>query len=497
MGRDPLKLSAAAVALLALAALSRAWGDDPPKTPTPEEKLRQSYESRLRDRSRDAASARVAAAEFCYGKKLYEVAALEYELALKLDPTNAKAHERLGYKKTAAGWEEKPSGTAKRKNECPANEVNNLTSDYNDRTRKTYPKIADEFFELGKWCRERKLEEEAKGAWREALGFAPDHAKAREALGFKKEGDKWVSADDRAAADAMKKKVAGAKEGEEIAQPSEDEKKLGFPLAKRKGAHFVLQAAFGQDDVKEWMKLAEAAFDDFHALLEVPADHPVVEEPITGFLLDTKSQHEAYVDKLTDGSPGQKDFMKKGGGQVEFSPPRFEGWKGGAAKEELADITVHMSVHVLFQYYMALGADNVMPWLYESMAYTFTVRLRRSALTHCITQSTGGGGKEEMPRDAGHWKQAMKESVRKGQDPAVDRMLTAGINSIQGDLLLKGWSMLDWMLATRKEAFLKFLSTMKEAPKDGKAQLTAWKAAFGKSPEECEVEWRAWVLSTY
>ncbi|MBI1866025.1 MAG: radical SAM protein, partial [Nitrospirae bacterium] len=34
--------------------------------------------------------------------------------------------------------------------------------EYNDRIRKSYPKVADTLFELGKYCKERKLEEEAR-----------------------------------------------------------------------------------------------------------------------------------------------------------------------------------------------------------------------------------------------------------------------------------------------------------------------------------------------
>lgn len=483
------------LALLALAAAAVA--QDPKKDPTPDEKLRKSYEGRRRDDYAAAAAAHVDAAEFCYGKKLYQVSLLEYGLALALDPENAKARERLGFKKKDGKWEDKPSGPVKRSNECPPNEVNNITSEYNERIKKSYAKVADRLFELGKWCRERKLEEEARAAWNEALGFNTDHAKAREALGFKKDGDKWVSAGDREAADAMKKKVAGAKEGEASKEDTEEDKAIGSTLEKRKSAHFLLQGPFSQEELKEWIKLAETVFEDFHTLFGVPMDKPVVGDPVKGTLLDTEEQHKKYVDACMDGSPGQKEWFKKGGGEWDPTPPRFEGWKGSGGKDEIADLTAHFAVHVLFHYYMGAGEGNVHPWLYECMAYTFTVRLRRSALTHCITQSTGGGAKGDMPHDAGNWKEATKDSVRKHEDPPIDRMLRAGINSIQGDLLLKGWSMIDWWLATRKEAFFKFLALMKEAAVNDTAQMDAWKAAFGQTPEESEAEWQKWVLSNY
>lgn len=483
---------------LALAGARRAPAEDPKKEPTAEEKLQQAFAAKRRDVARRTATARVEAADFCFGKKLFEVSALEYGLALQLDPENSRARERLGFKKVAGKWEEKPSGAAKIKNECPPDEVNNISSELRDRSKKPFAKAADEWFELGKWARERKLiEEEAKSAFREAIGFLPDHAKAREALGFAREGDKWVSADDRAAAGDMKKKVGAAKDGDEVKEETEEEKAVGAKLAKRRSPHFLIQGAFSQDDVKTWTRLAETVFDEFHALLEVPTDKPVIDEPIRGTLLDTQAQHAGYVDKMMEGSPGQKDWYKKGGGQWLPSPPSFEGWPAGQGKESLPDMTVHMSVHVLFQYYMAQGANNVAPWLYESMAYLFTVRLERTALTHCITQSTGGGGKEGMPHDAGHWKESTRASVQKGGDPPIGRMLSAGINSIQGDLLLKGWSMIDWWLATRKADFLKFLAALRESAPGSDAQLAAWKTAFGCTPEESEAEWRKWVQANY
>lgn len=48
--------------------------------------------------------------------------------------------------------------------------------------------------DLAKWCDEKGLAADAKRAWEKVLKAAPDHAEAREALGYVKEAGEWVLA---------------------------------------------------------------------------------------------------------------------------------------------------------------------------------------------------------------------------------------------------------------------------------------------------------------
>ncbi len=50
---------------------------------------------------------------------------------------------------------------------------------------------ADARFELGKWCREQGLEEEAEKHFGEVIALSPNHAGAREALGYVRTADGW------------------------------------------------------------------------------------------------------------------------------------------------------------------------------------------------------------------------------------------------------------------------------------------------------------------
>ena len=58
------------------------------------------------------------------------------------------------------------------------------------------PRDADGLFELGQWAADRKMEKEARIAWRKVLEAAPDHPAARVALGYGKFEGKWLGGED-------------------------------------------------------------------------------------------------------------------------------------------------------------------------------------------------------------------------------------------------------------------------------------------------------------
>jgi hypothetical protein len=63
--------------------------------------------------------------------------------------------------------------------------------------REAAAKTAGEFFALGEWARDKKLESLAKKAWKRAVELDGDHAGAREALGFVRYQDRWLTPQER------------------------------------------------------------------------------------------------------------------------------------------------------------------------------------------------------------------------------------------------------------------------------------------------------------
>jgi hypothetical protein len=62
-----------------------------------------------------------------------------------------------------------------------------------EKLRRQSTDTADGHLAMAKWCLSRKMEDQARGHLTRVLDFAPDHAAVREALGFVRMGDKWLS----------------------------------------------------------------------------------------------------------------------------------------------------------------------------------------------------------------------------------------------------------------------------------------------------------------
>lgn len=68
---------------------------------------------------------------------------------------------------------------------------------YRDRKKAIEPQTADAYWALGLWARSYRLSEEAREAFQIAVSLDPQHAGARQALGYERVDDKWLSPDER------------------------------------------------------------------------------------------------------------------------------------------------------------------------------------------------------------------------------------------------------------------------------------------------------------
>ncbi|MBI3268596.1 MAG: hypothetical protein HYZ53_06210 [Planctomycetes bacterium] len=428
--------------------------------------------------------------DFCFGRKLFKEAATQYAQALERWPDQPTARARLGWKKDGASWVEDPKAQVKKTNEVTGDAEAKLLKEYEDRLGKLGKKAAEDHWQLGKALDEAKRRPEAEEAWRLAMAYDGEHAKAREALGFTKENGRWVSPEERAERDKVAQRVKQAGEGKEVPGESEIERALGVKLSKRESEHFLIQAYFDQERTKELIRLAEATWVEFHAVFE--ETQPVVSH-IEVIALQSEAQHALYVDKISAVDAREKESVKKMAGDISLSPPRSEGWEGDRGHEYPRDFTVHDTAHVLFLTYMGNWTAHPKGWLYEGTAYWFSAKIAGSAMSYCIGGETGALGAGRDFANPATWRGTVKESIRKGGSPDMRTTLMIGLNSLSETTVMKAWSVIDFLLAKHKKAFLELLAALRaEKEQDG-----ALKAATGWTYADLEREWRKYVLENY
>ncbi len=68
--------------------------------------------------------------------------------------------------------------------------------EYRDRAKRVAPDDVKGHYVLGLWCRQRKLAEQARLEFERVIALEPDHAGARTALGYVRQGDRWLTGDE-------------------------------------------------------------------------------------------------------------------------------------------------------------------------------------------------------------------------------------------------------------------------------------------------------------
>ncbi len=488
-----LRLVLALALLLPFSGALRAQADDP----APEDPKRKTYEGKVKDARKKAASKHSDLGEWLYGKKLYAESIPEYERALSYDADHSKARERMGFvKKEGGGWNADPKKAPKRKSECPEEKKYAYLDEFANKVKKEGHELAEVFWSLGDWCKKNGFAAEAEDACRMCIDHERDHAKAREALGFKKDsGGAWVGASDRAEKDAMGKKAASASEGRPIQKATADDKAIGATLTKRESAHFFFQTSSPDKLLAECVRLAETTREEFYTQFEIPADRVLVEGLVWGILLTKQAEYHAWIDQMVDGSQGNRDQLKRTGGHLKHEPPQYIGYHDD--ENSTKDFVVHYTIHVLHHYYMNPAAGAMQPWLYEGTGHYFSHRLLRTGLTNCFTQATGDTSKKGVPRDSDWWKQFIREAVVGGRDPEMRILMTAGINQLDGEMLVKAWSVIEWLMGTKRSEMLAFHEALKSTDGKAESQESALKAAFGAGYIELDQAWREYVRKSY
>ncbi|NUN47569.1 MAG: hypothetical protein HUU15_01900 [Candidatus Brocadiae bacterium] len=439
-----------------------------------------------------AAKEHVSLARFAWSRKLYKVAFEQNVRAAELDPANAEAQKGAGRKLDGGVWKDDPASTVKKVNEGSESDREAALRALEEKRKPAFVKIVKDLEGLAESAAKGGLAREAEETWKFLLEYDTDHAKARAALGYEKQDNRWVPPEDVKKRAEGGKKIAGAKEGEEYAEQTATEKATGWKLTKRRSANFLVTGLYTDSQIRELVRCAEGARAAF--LEEFRVEEGGLDFQVEFVFVQTKSEHETFVDTCDQIEPHNRTNYRNLGGFTKFRPAHFsEVVQGGGDWAYVKDVCVHDTIHHQFA---AWSGVDTRAWLDEGMAYWFTDRLLKTAETRCIafsmTGGGGGGGRSfDNPLD---WKGLVREMIQDGTNPPIDEVMEGHINSLNARKGCKAWSLVDFMMTKHRDRFFAFIDHLRNDVK----QEEAIREAFGvKGYRELDELWKDWVFEAY
>jgi hypothetical protein len=315
-------------------------------------------------------------------------------------------------------------------------------------------KSAADYYDLGLWCQEKKIKNEAKRCMKRAIELEPDHEGARTYLGFvryegewmtpeerdakvraKEEadmaaqgfvrhGDRWVTLEEKAKLDqglvlvdgkwlapdeAMRKQGFDTWNGqwlprsEALSQADVDhvEEKLGLKLVRAKSEYAIVAGPFPLDFLRSIALQIDAGRRWFHEVFALAADDPFAGDRLPQFYAWGRDS-TPYVDtcewfaSLTKTVPaGWADGVKKIHGFVWWDPYCVSSARlWNRPDDDIAGHCYHHSGHLLLN---RLGYDGRLlpPWYDEGFAAEMEFHTHDRNAVFCIAHAapveTGGG----------------------------------------------------------------------------------------------------------
>lgn len=334
-----------------------------------------------------------------------------------------------------------------------------------------------------RWYTDKKEGEEArakamaaemkeKGYLRVDGGFIKKEDKAA----WDKDKSKWMKDDDgiwRPKDEVMKSKGFILRKGQWIKLGSEEDQAdaekfkqlMGDDIWIQTSTHFRLFVqGFEPDVVAGFSKEVESTYEWFLTQMGKPKDFPLWGERKADLWvfkdIPTKNQWLKHYKNRYGMSDETASFFEKAHNFIG-------GMLGGITPdqgEDLRNQLVHISSHFMISAF-SRGLKGTPQWLSEGWAhYAEHTRLGNGHVC-CSTKSQygGDGGKAEKKFTTKDAKDRCKGLVRQGAAPPFESLSKLGLNELSGDHLSKGYSVIDWLMTTQKEAFVAWLEGMNTA----------------------------------
>ncbi|MBI3097902.1 MAG: tetratricopeptide repeat protein [Planctomycetes bacterium] len=485
--RAVLSARAAGIAPPAGGKTPESPGEPPGGEPDPARSAE--HDRRLLDLRRKAARGYFEIAEGCVSRKCFGVAQAYLALTLAHDSDHEKARKRSGQRRSGTGWERDPKAKIVTTDQVTDDVAYQVRETAQEKKRIVDQSVAADLVSLAEWCAGAALPSVAASDFTRALDYDPDNAKARQALGFLRVGERWVSSGVKEADEAMAAELRAAEEGEIVNEPTAVEKGAMVHLSKRRSKHFLVQGDANQEQIKRHVRLAETVYarflHDFGVTEErLGRDYEVIH-------LATEADHRNYVDTLTDLSPERKEWIKKHATGY-LSQQRCE-WFDRDGKEE-EDATIHAVAHMLLSKVSGLRWCGS-PWLWEGVAFFYSNSLLGTATSCCMGWEQVSGAVGFGGGDTTVWKERMREIVVKGEDADIFGVLNGSLDTVNRPQMGKAWSLVDFFLAvpSRQQRFLDFLRRLSQGTEQEKALQEAFQWNYGQLDDE----WRAYVRTHY
>ncbi len=159
---------------------------------------------------------------------------------------------------------------------------------------------------------------------------------------------------------------------------------------------------------------------------------------------------------------------------------------------------MHKTSHVLLMRYKY--ASGFFPWwLIEGLGTYQEINAIGRCDTYCITEKgyavrpDANGGANQKWSGMREWKLIVKSQVVGMGDKGLIRLAGMGLNELDYRDLAKSWSICEWLIAKDREKFVALVEKIKLKTDFVKAV----EQVFGKSPEQLDKEWRAYVRANY
>lgn len=403
------------------------------------------------------------------------------------------------------------------------------------------------------WAKARGFKPELLDVWRKVLTVDPSYVRARKALGHVLVDKRWMTPEEKAAADAaaheaaMKAKGLVLHEGrwvtpeekdalekglvkdgdawvtEEVFHARRGEKKvdgvwvrvgeaegkaraaaltkaLETPMVALWGPHVDLIHELGPDEAAAVLEAAEKVATGFDRLFR-----PGPEDKLDGLRVEVVVPHKA---------PTYARFVREFAREQEIEKMKgLETWATSASKmksfwwtdpraaigaflfpntlQVLKSTVAHSMTYVLLNRYRFNFRFST-PWLAEGLAYHLEIAGVGPSSAFTIGRAgIPGGGDPTAWQDTTRWPELLRGAVLSGQDTPLPRLVLEKADGLSLVDLAKSWSVVDYLVRLDAAKFKAFVDGTKAHRDD--PEEGALKAAYGFDFRTLETRWRAAV----
>jgi tetratricopeptide (TPR) repeat protein len=419
---------------------------------------------------------------------LMRIACRHYFEVLELDPDDGTARRALGFKKSGGEWT--LDGPLPKVDKVKGEDYTKAAKEFAALEAKEFKALAKPFVTLAREATTLQLTQQATEYYQRALGYDPNDASAREALGHRLNKQKhWVVSNQ-----ANWLLTESIDKGEMDSTPTEFENQLNLKLTRRNSKRFYIAGPWSSEIMTEMCISANAAINSFHSLFGLKSFLPIVSggKQIKQFFMPGEKDYTAFIAAFSEDDERRKKFISS----LRFCTVRPHNIHliNKLEKDEAAfrnDRVVYLAGNKLAH---ALCGDAP-PWIAEGVAWGLTLRILGTKLSFSVSladTTTDYGAKNWS--DHKNWRTYLREMVLIGDSPAPSAVFnTKDWNAISNDTAAYAWSMVDFLWQTMPEQFSSYCLLLG----NGKQPEEASREAFGMGITELDAAWRAYVRRNY